>query len=107
MAGWFATSIHDIRTLQASWATVRGGWRAARRDATELLLRRRILVDTRAMTSDGMQIVLLTRMRLNGDTQTDVLRRWLVTASPDAVKALTETHFQAVGAAVAGFAAAV
>jgi hypothetical protein len=107
MAAFLAPTIADIQALRASWATVRGGWGAARSDARQLLAHRRIMVDTAAMTGDGTQTVLRTRIRLSGDTQTDILRGWIATATPEAVAATTQTHFQSVAAAMGGFAAAL
>jgi hypothetical protein len=62
----------DVAALRASWQTVRGGWAAAVDDARQLIVRRRVLVQTKA----GQQLVLCTRLRLIGDTQTDVSRAW-------------------------------
>ena len=102
-----AASVADLRTLRESWGSARGGWRAARRDAAELLAHRRILVDTQAMTPDGVRIVLRTRVRLSGDTETDILRSWLDGATPAALEASASAHFYAVAAAISGFGAAV
>jgi hypothetical protein len=107
MAALLAPTIADIQALQASWATVRGGWGAARSDARQLLAHRRIMVETAAAMPDGNQTVLRTRIRLSGDTQTDILRAWIATAPPDAVAATTQAHFQSVAAAMGGFAAAL
>jgi hypothetical protein len=107
MAAFLATSIAEIQALRASWTTIRGGWRAARSDAQQLLAHRRVMVDTAAMTRDGMQTVLRTRVRLSGDTQTDVLRAWLDTATPETVAQAAQIHFQSVAAAMGGFAAAL
>jgi hypothetical protein len=107
MAAFLAPTIADIQALRASWATVRGGWGAARSDARQLLAHRRIMVETAAATPNGTQTVLRTRVRLSGDTQTDILRDWFATASPDAVAAATQVHFQSLAAAMGGFAAAL
>lgn len=107
MRGWLGESLTDIKALRASWGSVRGGWRAAHRDAAELLAHRQILVDTRAMTRDGMQVVLRTRLRLSGDTETDILRSWLEATPSEALQALATTHFRAVAAMLGGFAAAL
>jgi hypothetical protein len=48
-----------------------------------------------------------TRLRLTGDTETDILRGWLDATASDAVAALASAHFQAVAAATGGLAAAV
>lgn len=107
MRAFIAPSIADIRALRASWNTVRGGWGAARNDARQLIAHRRILVDTPAMTGAGMQTVMRTRLRLSGDTQTDILRAWIDTAPAAIVEATAQTHFQSVAAAMGGFAAAL
>ncbi len=107
MVAFLASSIADFRALRASWNTVRGGWGAARSDARQLIAHRRIEVDTQAMTGNGMQPVMRTRLRLSGDTQTDILRGWIDTAPPAIVTATAETHFQSVAAAMGGFAAAL
>src|SRR5262249_57237535 len=65
--GWLAATQADIAAPQASWHSVRGGGRGARQDAAELIRHRRVLVDTQAMTPDGMRTVLRTRLRLIGD----------------------------------------
>ena len=54
-----------------------------------------------------MRVVLRTRVRLSGDTETDILRAWLNATTSDAVAALASTHFLAVAAATSGLAAAV
>jgi len=107
MAAWLSASIADIQVLRASWTTVRGGWGAARSDAAQLLTHRRVMVDTSAMTRDGMQTVLRTRLRLSGDTQTDVLRVWIDSATSDIVERTARGHFQSVAVAMGGFAAAL
>ncbi|HXA21367.1 MAG TPA: hypothetical protein VNW90_03645 [Acetobacteraceae bacterium] len=107
MIAWFADIRTDIAALRASWGSVRGGWRAARKDAAQLIAHRRIMVDTQAMLPDGMRVVLRTRVRLNGDTETDILRPWLNATTSDSVAALASTHFLAVAAATGGLAAAV
>ncbi len=108
MAAWFATDIADFRALRASWATVRGGWGAARQDAAEMVEHRRILVETPATRRDGtIEPVLRTRLRLDGDMQTDVSGGWLAENPPDAIAATTQAHFASVNAAMGGFAAAI
>jgi hypothetical protein len=105
--GWLAATRADIAALRASWHSVRGGWRAARQDAAELIRHRRVLVDTQAMTPDGMRAVLRTRLRLIGDTETVILRAWLAAAPPEAVAAAATAHFASVAAAAGGWAAAI
>jgi hypothetical protein len=107
MIAWFAESSADIAALRASWGSVRGGWRAARQDAVQLLAHRRIMIDTQAILPDGMRVVLRTRLRLSGDTETDILRRWLDATASDTVATLASAHFQAVAAATGGLAASV
>jgi hypothetical protein len=96
----------DLAVLRASWQSVRGGWMAARREARALIEHRRVLVDTQAMTRDGMQVVLRTRLRLIGDTQTDVLRGWLDNATVKDLDSTVAIHFQAVEAAIDGWSVA-
>lgn len=107
MPALLAAIIADIRALRDSWSSVRGGWRAAWRDAAQLIAHRRVLVDTQALTPDGMKVVLRTRLRLSGDTQTDVLRVWFDRTAPELVEKKVQAHFQNVAAAMGGFAAAV
>jgi hypothetical protein len=107
VTGLLADSIADIRALRDSWGTVRGGWRAARRDAEQLIAHRQVLVATQAMTPDGMQVVLCTRLRLSGDTQTDILRIWFYKTKPELVDKTVQAHFQSVAEATGGFAAAL
>jgi hypothetical protein len=107
MLGWFVTLRSDVAALRASWGSVRGGWREAISDARALISHRRLLIDTQAMTPQGMQVVLRTRLRLMGDTETDIRRDWLASTAPQAARAVAATHFRAVEAAVGGWAAAV
>lgn len=93
----------DIATLRAGWQTVRGGWPKVWQDARELIVRRRILVKTTAPTKQGDRLVLCTRLRLIGDTQTDVLRDWLGTSPAKDVAMVAEAHFRAVDAAMEGW----
>ncbi len=93
----------DIATLRASWQTAGGGWPKAWQDARELIVQRRVLVKTTAPTKQGDRLVLCTRLRLIGDTQTDVLRDWLGTAPAKDVAMVTEAHFRAVDAAMEGW----
>jgi hypothetical protein len=95
--------VADVATLRASWHTARGGWPKAWHDARELIVQRRVLVKTTAPGKQGDRLVLCTRLRLIGDTQTDVLRDWLGTAPAKDVVTVTEAHFQAVDAAMAGW----
>jgi hypothetical protein len=105
MLGRFTALIDDIAALRANWRSVRGGWRAAWQDAHELVEHRRLLIDTHAMTTGGMQVVLRTRLRLVGDTQTDILRGWIAGSTPETVRALADAHFRSVAAASASWTA--
>jgi hypothetical protein len=98
---WAATIAGDVATLRASW----GGWRAAWQDARQLIRHRRVLVDTSVMTPAGAQVVLRTRLRLIGDTQTDILRGWLDAAASKDLDDTVRTHFETVAAAMHGWAA--
>jgi hypothetical protein len=97
--------VADFAILRAHWSGARAGLLQAWRDAKELVTHRRLRVDTSAMTPDGMAVVLRTRLRLIGDTQTDVLRGWLTTASPQAIELTSAAHFQSVAAALRGWTA--
>lgn len=98
-------SVADFHALRDSWGSVRGGWRGAWRDAAQLLAHRRLLVQTTAETPTGTHIVLRTRLRLSGDTQTDILRGWLRVTSAEVVEHTAQTHFQSVAVAAGGWAA--
>ena len=101
-----ASPIADVKALLAAWRSLRGGLTGAWRDTMQLLLHRRVLVDTHAETRRGSQVVLRTRVRLDGDVQTDVLRCWLAETAAPAVEALAKTHFQSVSDATRGLPAA-
>jgi hypothetical protein len=105
VAAWLTSLIADLRVLAAAWSSVRGGWRAAWRDAAQFLAHRRLQVDTQAETRDGTRVVLRTRVRLNGDVQTDILRCWLTDAPRQSVDELAKTHFQSVADATLGWSA--
>jgi len=106
MRTWPASLFADLNALAASWSSVRGGWRTAWRDAAQFLERRRIVVDTLAQTPDGSRVVLRTRLRLNGDAETDILRSWIEGAPRRSLDALAETHFRSVADAVRGWSVA-
>ena len=59
LPGWLAAIVSDVVALRTHWSGVRGGWRAARRDAEELVKYRRLLVDTSAMTPDSRPITAM------------------------------------------------
>ena len=91
----------DVEILLAAWRSAPGGWRRAWRDAVTIMTRRQVLVET----TDGPAIVLRTRLRLDGDVETEILRRWLEATPRDAVESLTRRHFQAVRDAMRGWPA--
>ncbi len=97
----------DIRALRASWATARSGWAAARGDARQLLAHRRIMIATQATAGGVAQTVLRTRIRLIGDTQTDILRTWIMQTPPELVERTAAAHFQSVAVAMSGFGTAL
>jgi hypothetical protein len=105
MPAWFASVTADVSTLAAAWNSLRGGWPAAWRDAEQLLSQRRTVIDTEAQTRGGLRVVLRTRVRLNGDVQTDILRCWLDGTPHRSAEALLNTHFQSVGDATKGWSA--
>jgi hypothetical protein len=98
---WPRSLIADVRTAISAWNSVRGGWRAAWRDAVELVRQRQITVKTWV----GAEVVLRTQIRLTGDTQTDIVRTWLnaAAAGPE-FRDTANFHFQSVAAAVHGWA---
>ena len=100
-------TIADLRALHDSWGSMRGGWRGARLDATQLLAHRRLLVDTTEMTQTGTQVVLRTHLHLSGDAQTDILRSWLNRTSAEAAEQTARAHFQSVAIAAGGWSAAL
>jgi len=93
--------IADVEILLAAWRSAPGGWRRAWRDSAAMLTRREFLVETK----DGPTVVLCTRLRLHGDVQTDVLKRWLDGTPREAVEGLARRHFQSVGDAMRGWPA--
>jgi hypothetical protein len=107
MTGCLASLIADLRILTSAWNSVRGGWRAAWRDAVELLERRRVLIDTQAETRDGTRVVLRTRVRLSGDVQTDIRRCWMANTPRPSVEELARKHFQSVSDATRGWPASL
>jgi len=104
-AGRLASAVADLDALRRSWSSVRGGWRAAWRDSVQFLENRRVQVDTEAQTRDGACVVLRTRVRLNGDVQTDILRCWLDGTPNRSVEELAKQHFRAVADAAGGWPA--
>ena len=95
----------DWRRITASIGTLRGGWRATWRHAREFAASRRIVVHSLSPSDGGPQLVLRTRVRLNGDVQTDILASWLLSTPQTAVQALTAAHFREVAAATASWPA--
>src|SRR5262245_37851686 len=95
----------DFNALLTAWNSA-GGWQAAWRDTVQLLAHRRVLVDTHAQTPDGSQVVLRTRVRLDGDVQTDVLRCWLVNTPRATIEVLAKAHFDSVADVTRGWSAA-
>jgi hypothetical protein len=93
----------DVAILRANWGTVQGGWKVALSNARAFIAHRRVIVKTTV----GAQLVLSTRLRLIGDTQTDVLRSWLDTTPLKDVIAATDAHFRAVDVAMDGWQVAL
>jgi hypothetical protein len=106
MRTWPASLFADLNALAAGWSSLRGGWQTAWRDAAQFLEHRRIVVDTLAQTPDGSRVVLRTRLRLNGDAETDILRSWIERTPRRSLDALAETHFQSVADAARGWSVA-
>jgi hypothetical protein len=97
------TAIADAQALWRNRAAARAAWR----NASQLLVHRRLLIDTCAPTPmpAGTQVVLRTRIRLMGDTQTDILRLWAQTATAAEIAATAATHFSRVAAVSDGWSA--
>jgi hypothetical protein len=95
------STIADVKILLTAWRSAPGGWRRAWRDAAAMMTHRQVLVET----TDSATIVLRTRVRLNGDVQTEILQRWLEGTPRDAIEGLTRRHFQSVGEAMRGWPA--
>lgn len=103
---WLLASVkEDCRRIAASFISIRGSRQATWRHARELAASRRILVQSLSPSDAGPQLVLRTRVRLNGDVQTDILASWLLSTPQAAVQALTAAHFREVAAATASWPA--
>lgn len=76
---------------------------AAWRNMANLARHRQIAISTRS----GARVVLLTRVRLTGETETCVLRSWLDGAAADDLETTAKQHFEAVAAAACGSSAAL
>ena len=96
--------VDDIRTLRAGWHSVTAE-HAAHRAFEDLIEHRRIRVDTRAMTREGVQIVLSTTLRLIGDAQTDINREWLAETPAATAQSTLDAHFRAVTKVLTGWPA--
>lgn len=94
--------IRMLRLLKDDWARIAainastGGWAAAWQHTWEIANSRRVLVQTLAPSADRPQLVLRTRVRLNGDTQTDVCARWLGSTPKPTAEAFIAAHFRDV-----------
>jgi hypothetical protein len=100
-----ARIVDDINALRAAWNSVRGGWRAAWRDAMQLIAERRVVVETSAQLDAGAVVVLRTRIRLTADAETEVFRSWLEKSPASSIEELAKAHFVSVAAAVQGWSA--
>lgn len=96
--------VDDIRALRAGWHSVTAD-HAAHQAFEDLISRRRIKVETQAVTRDGMQVVLSTTLWLSGDAQTDIRREWLAETRAAAFQATLDEHFGAVTKALGGWPA--
>ncbi|MGH7068166.1 MAG: hypothetical protein ACREFO_16160 [Acetobacteraceae bacterium] len=76
---------------------------AAWRNTANLVRHRQLIVPTRS----GAEVVLLTRVRLTGETETCVLRSWLDGTTAGDVETKAKQHFETVAAAVGASSAAL
>jgi hypothetical protein len=96
----------DVATVLRHHRAAPGGWRDAWRGLARLTRERRLLVHWPAEAPGHAQVVLRTRISLNGDAITDVARSWLTGAKPEEVARIAGLHFENVRGAVRGWSAA-
>jgi len=88
----------DVRAVAAAWSARGGNAPNAAENLSTLLTRRQLVIDTSGPVGDRTDIVLRTRLRLSGDSETDILRAW-IQATPSAdVETLCTAHFRSVAA---------
>ncbi len=109
LPGPLASLARDVSTLRDAWGSLRRGGSALWADARQLVEERAVQVQTTALAPGpgwaADTTVLRTRLRLNGDAETEVCRPWLRDAPADRVQALVAAHFASVEMAVQGWAA--
>src|SRR5215469_14458380 len=91
----------DVRAVAAAWSARGGNAPNAAENLSTLLTRRQLVIDTSGPVGDRTDIVLRTRLRLSGDSETDILRDWLQNTPSADVETLCTAHFRSVAAAAA------
>lgn len=89
----------DARAVAAAWSARGDNAPNAASNLSSLLIQRRLVIDTNGPVGDRTEIVLRTRLRLSGDSETDIRRDWLQTTPRADVENLCGAHFRAVTAA--------
>lgn len=89
----------DARAVAAAWSARDSNAPNAAKNLSALLIQRRLVIDTSGPVGDHTDVVLRTRLRLSGDSETDILRDWLQTTPSADVETLCTAHFRSVGAA--------
>jgi hypothetical protein len=93
--------VADARAVRDAWRLGGAAWVTAWRNLSHLLVRRQLVIATEAVVAGAVQPVLRTRLRLSGDSETEILRGWLQATPATEIAALAETHFRAVAVATA------
>ncbi|HEU0216896.1 MAG TPA: hypothetical protein VFQ90_09550 [Stellaceae bacterium] len=88
----------DVRAVAAAWSARGSDAPNAATNLSTLLIRRQLVIDTSGPVGDRTDIVLRTRLRLSGDSETDILRDWLQTTPSADVETLCTAHFRSVAA---------
>ena len=93
--------VADAKAVVEAWRLGGTAWVTAWRGLSHLLVRRQLVIATEAVLAGAAQPVLRTRLRLSGDSETEILRGWLEATPATEIAALAETHFRAVAVATA------
>jgi hypothetical protein len=88
----------DARAVAAAWSARGSNAPNATKNLSTLLIQRRLVIDTSGPVGGRTEIVLRTRLRLSGDSETDILRDWLQTTPSTDVETLSAAHFRSVAA---------
>ena len=102
---WLGSVRRDCRSIAAAFAANRDGRLGFWRHARELAHARRIMIHSLSSPARGSQLVLRTRVRLNGDVQTDILASWANAVPQAEAQDLIAAHFRGVAAATLGWPA--